>query len=217
MVMAGLVLASPSHPRRAGSMTSPTSLHRQQRLMETELFVPPPASTRQTRGWTSPAMTIERLRRAGNRIVRPPGATDVQGARGAGGLLARRNPAAEPGTRCFLLSFGRLRPTFPMVAVTVQIVQFLPQILAARLNFGEKLAQVQDLRLQYRDFQRRFVSRVIRRFHCSAGAFGNCLTAPPAGSWRRLGRSRSSEWPTVHQMSAPSRTKVENRPFLEAR
>ena len=40
-----------------------------------------------------------------------------------------------------------------------------------------------------------------------------------AASWKlaSIGRSRSSEWPTIHQTSAPLRTRVENRPFLEVR
>jgi hypothetical protein len=41
-----------------------------------------------------------------------------------------------------------------MVAVAAQSVHFLAQLVAIRSQFGEELAQAEDLRLQYRDFGR---------------------------------------------------------------
>ena len=47
-----------------------------------------------------------------------------------------------------------------MVAVTAQIVHFLPKLVPVRADLNKELAQSKHLRLQYREFQGQFVSRV---------------------------------------------------------
>ena len=47
-----------------------------------------------------------------------------------------------------------------MVAVTAQIVHFLPKLVPVRADLSKELAQSKRLRLQYREFQGQFVRRV---------------------------------------------------------
>ena len=118
-----------------------------------------------------------------------------------------RDATAKPGPRRRFLAFGRLCESLPMVAVAAQIVNLAPQAVPVRLNLGEELAQALDLRLQYWDL-RRFVGRGSRHVHGCAAIPGNVRPPPLGGRLRRLGRLRSSDWPSIHQTCAPLRVTV---------